>query len=131
MMIISFAWTTKALLAGRKSRTRREWTANYAKRFKVGDLVQVYDKQPRFGGKRVAIIRITGKKYEPVSMMPDSDYEKEGFKFMAENGLKIWDKHPKKAFREWREENGCHYIIDFELVKIFRRRSPTRRWKLR
>lgn len=34
-MIVSFAWTTGAFLAGRKSRTRREWDDAYARRFNV------------------------------------------------------------------------------------------------
>lgn len=35
MNIISFAWTTEALLCGQKSVTRRDWSDNYAAKFHV------------------------------------------------------------------------------------------------
>ncbi|MBW2053822.1 MAG: ASCH domain-containing protein [Deltaproteobacteria bacterium] len=52
MKIVSFAWTTEALLAGRKTVTRRCWNERYAGRFKSGDLVQAYDRNPS-GGRTV------------------------------------------------------------------------------
>lgn len=88
MRIISFAWTTPALLAGRKTCTRREWDANYARRFKAGDLVAAYERSPRTGGKQVATIRLTADPVlEPLSAMPVTDYEAEGFAF--------FDEHPE------------------------------------
>ena len=120
MKIISFAWTTESLLAGEKTRTRREWNDKYASRFKVGDLIQAWSKQPRFGGEKVAIIKINGIKKEEISLMKDEDYYREGFYYMEKNNLKIWDKLPKIAFNEWRNEGGEYWIIDFELVKIIK-----------
>jgi hypothetical protein len=35
-MDLSFAWTTPALIADRKSCTRRDWSADYAARFRDG-----------------------------------------------------------------------------------------------
>jgi hypothetical protein len=35
-MDISFAWTTPALVADRKRCTRRDWSADYAARFREG-----------------------------------------------------------------------------------------------
>ena len=76
MKIISFAWTTPALLAGRKTVTRREWAHSHAKGFQNAQLVQAYDKAPFLGGKRVAIIRLTqAPRLEPISEAPDSDHE--------------------------------------------------------
>lgn len=117
MMIISFAWTTEPLLAGRKTRTRRDWALNHSKKFKVGDLVQAYDKLPIHGGRRVAIIKITGIKHEHISEMPDEDYEKEGFAYMEEQGLTIWGKKIREAFEEWRKDDDYYWVIDFELVE--------------
>ncbi len=117
MKIISFAWTTPALLSGEKTRTRREWNDKYAKQFKVGDLIQAYDKQPRFKGKRVAIIKITSIKKENISLMPKEDYHKEGFAYLEKIGEKIFKKNPKIAFKEWKEEGEDYWVIDFELVK--------------
>ncbi len=117
MKIISFAWTTPALLAGEKTRTRREWSDKYAQRFKVGDLIQAYDKQPRFKGKKVAIIKITGIKKEDISLMPDEDYFKEGFEYLEKINKKIFDQDPKIAFEEWREDGGGYWVIDFEVIE--------------
>lgn len=116
MKIIAFAWTTPPLLSGRKTRTRRKWDDNYAKRFKPGDICQAFDKSPRFKGKRVALIKILSIKKEDIKDMPDEDYEKEGFKYMEEQGMKIWNKPPRQAFEEWRDDGGEYWVVDF--VKI-------------
>jgi hypothetical protein len=85
-------------------------------RFKVGKIVQAYNKSARVGGVRVAFIRILELKKESIALMPDSDYEKEGFKYMEERGLPIWDKDPKEAFQEWRQAGGDYWVVDFELL---------------
>jgi len=118
MKIISFAWTTPSLLARRKTRTRRNWNDKYASRFKVGDLIQAYDKQPRFKGKRIAIIKIIGIKKQNLSEMTSEDFEKEGFKYFEEKGLKIWDREPSDAFNDWAEEDYKVWVIDFEIIKL-------------
>jgi len=123
MKIISFAWTTDSLLKGKKTRTRREWDDKFASRFRVGDLIQAWDKQPRFKGKRVAIIKITGIKKEDISLMPDEDYEKEGFAYIEKQGQSIWGQEPKEAFKEWREDGGDYWVIDFELIEIVREKE--------
>lgn len=117
--IISFAWTTPPLLANRKTRTRRQWDDNYAKSFKMGDVCQAYNRHPRFKGKKVATIKITGKKKEDISLMPDDDYEKEGFKYMEEQGLKVWGKDPRQAFEDWRNDGGIYWVVDFEVLETF------------
>ena len=68
-MIISFAWTTAALLDGRKTVTRREWSDAHAAKFKPGDLVDAYDRSPRFKGKKVGVIRIINIKRSFLSLM--------------------------------------------------------------
>lgn len=118
MKIMSFAWTVPAFLNKRKSRTRREWNDKYASMFKVGDLIQAWDKQPRFKGKRIGTIKITGIKKENISKMPDEDFEKEGFKYFDEEGLPIWDMLPRDAFENWRKEDYDVWVIDFEIIKI-------------
>ncbi len=115
MKNISMAWTKDAFIAGRKSKTRRKWTEKYAQRFKVGDICQVYDRQPRFGGKPIGKIKIVGIGKEPISEMPDTDFEKEGFAYMEENGLKIWGKPPRVAFHDWRQEGGEYWVVEFHI----------------
>jgi uncharacterized protein YqfB (UPF0267 family) len=57
-MIISFAKTTGALLAGKKTVTRRDWPDSHAAKFKPGAVAMAYDKQPMYGGRPVARIEI-------------------------------------------------------------------------
>lgn len=64
MMIISYAWTTEALLRGLKRCSRRDWKDDYAKRFKSGRQYQAYDRNPRVGGERVGIIEMTCDPYK-------------------------------------------------------------------
>lgn len=120
MMIISFAWTTPAFLADRKSVTRRTWFPEYAKRFKPtkkGKICQAYDKNPRFGGRRIGELEVRSLAWEDIKTMPDEDYENEGFKFMEEQGLKIWNKHPWQAFEDWRKEGGWYWVLRFNKIK--------------
>lgn len=113
MMIISFAWTSEAFKAGRKTKTRREWTEDYANRFKIGDICKAYDRQPRFGGKQIGELIVESLTYEDIRLMPDSDYELEGFAYLEEQGLKIWNKHPREAFEDWRNEGGFYWVLHF------------------
>lgn len=119
MKIISFAWTTDALLAGAKTCTRREWSAGYARRFKKGELVQAWDKGPRMGGKQVAIIRLTKAPYrEYMADAPEADFEAEGLKWMAERGLSL-PNHctPYVLWATWKAMNTRLWVIRFEVVK--------------
>lgn len=118
MKIISFAWTSPALLALEKSRTRRAWNDAYASRFKVGDLVQAWDRSPRFGGKQIAIIQVMGLKKENLLLMSENDYVLEGFAYFEKNGLKIRGQDPRVAFDEWKQEGGDLYVLDFRVVSI-------------
>jgi len=79
MKIISFAWTTEALLSGKKIVTRRFWKATHARKFKDGDLVAAYDRNPYNGGKQVAVIRIISTPYrERLKHMTDAEERLEG-----------------------------------------------------
>ena len=115
-MIVSFAWTNGAFLAGRKSRTRREWDDAYARRFKAGDVAQAYDKSPRYGGKKIGEILIKDIRYLNTRDMTEEDYEKEGFAYMEEKGIKIWNKEARRAFEDWKKEAKDYWVIDFERV---------------
>src|SRR4030095_966481 len=126
MKIISFAYTTPALLAGHKTVTRRYWNPRHAASFSPGEIVQAWDKSPRFGGKKVAEIRITAIYQENMIDAPDEDYKKEGFEYMCAEGICL--KHrgkeylPTKAYwRGWKtckEEFQSVWVVRFELIKI-------------
>ena len=117
MRIISFAWTTPALLAGRKTCTRREWDDGYARRFHAGDLIAAYDKSPRSGGKQVATIRLTSNPYKALtSDMPDSDWEAEGFAYLTEIGAKVNGHTPRELWDDWHRRPVTLWVVRFELV---------------
>lgn len=77
-MIISFAWTSKAFLEGTKTMTRRKWRDDYAQRFKLDTVHKAYDKDPRWGGKCIGHILITGLYKQWLHDMPEADLAREG-----------------------------------------------------
>ena len=122
-MIISFAWTSPALLAGSKSCTRREWDAGYAAKFHKGDIVQAWDKSPRFHGKHVADICLrAAPTLEPISTMPSIDYVREGFEWLYHHPQSVDTKRfgafAWEDFEAWRRSGGDFWVVRFELVVI-------------
>lgn len=98
--IISFAWTTAALLAGEKTVSRRDWKDSWAATWHAGDLAAVFDRQPRYGGHQVATIRLTQDPYkESTRDAPDEDYEKEGFAYLSEHAIRVDGLRPDALWR--------------------------------
>lgn len=121
MRIISFAETTPALLAGRKTVTRREWADSWASKFHAGDLVAAYDRSPRARGKHVATIRLTRDPYqEAAELAPSEDFEAEGFGWMTEQGRTLWGHSPLWQWRLWKHQNPVLWVVRFELVERVR-----------
>ena len=136
MKTISFAWTTDALLAGRKTCTCRDWEADYAERFKAGDLIAAYDRSPRFKGKQIATLRLThdATKATLGELYPeDGGYEAEGFAYYDEQiaagntkAVKSLDRnlgiYPGETLRErLDDENRAgwgQWVIRFEVVEF-------------
>ena len=118
MKIISFAQTTPALLAGRKTCTRRQWNPRYAALFHAGDLVQAYDKNPRNGGKPVTIIQLIQAPYLDTHLLT-TDWEAEGFAYMEEHRLTLFNgKTPRQVWEHWREAEALvgYYVVRFKLM---------------
>jgi len=115
-MIVSFAWTAPAFIADRKSVTRREWSFDYAQHFIPGTVHKAYSKQPRFGGKPIGLLEVLCISYENIQDMADEDFEYEGFKYMEEQGLKIWRKEPRVAFDDWRAAEAYYWVLRFEKI---------------
>jgi len=118
MNIISFSWTKDSFLANRKTKTRREWSDDYARKFHVYDCCRAYDKQPRFGGQQIGMIQVRSLAYEDISTMANSDYEFEGFAYLEERGLKIWGKEPRRAFEDWRKKGGWYWVLGFKKLNV-------------
>lgn len=114
MLIISFAWTSGALLAGKKTATRREWDDQYAQlfvnTFYYNATIQAYDKNPRNGGKRIALIRLTKMpQKEPLSAMTMKDIEEEG-------GL--WESVDQFIEGFGGDPDMKVWVVKFEVIKI-------------
>lgn len=120
---ISFAWTTPAIKARRKTVTRRDWDDGYARRFRKGDLVIAYDRLPRNGGKQIALLRLTDDaRYEPDADAPDADYEGEGFDYLCEvYGRRLKDGRDisRSGFETWRRSRLSSWVVRFEIVEVF------------
>jgi hypothetical protein len=116
---ISFAWTTPALLAGKKTVTRRLWDDRFAQRFiwayRNDDPVIAYDKNPRNGGKPVATILLTEEPHkERLGDMPFQDVEAEGGLWLdrADFIAAFLEKNPVCT------EDTQLWVIRFKLIEI-------------
>ena len=130
MKIISFAWTTPALLARRKTVTRRDWVDHHAALFHKGDLIAAYNRQPRFGGHLVATIRLTADAYkESTAKAPPEDFEKEGFAYLDERRLMVAGDTPLEVWESWHESPSDWWVIRFEVVEVVGQCDEGHVWK--
>jgi len=119
--IISFAWTTPALLAGAKTVTRREWDPDYANKWKQRTVGIAYDKNPRFGGKPVGLIELVKDAYlEKLCNAPESDYEAEGLAWLEANGHCIQKMSPKIFWELWKKDSGERWVVRFKILELFK-----------
>ena len=119
MKQISFAWTTPALLAGAKTCTRRDWKDSWARQFHARDRVAAYDRQPRYGGRQVAVIELTQDPYrESTAKAPESDWEAEGFAWLQFNLIKVDGLWPNVLWRAWHVYPQMLWVVRFELVGV-------------
>lgn len=117
MKEISFNWTVTAFLAGVKTVTRRDWKDSYAKTFKKGEFVAAYDKQRRFGGKRIGIIKLTKDPYkQSTAGLTDDDWYEEGMHVLEGEGKLIDGLHPGMFWFRWMAEPKDVWVIHFEMV---------------
>ena len=131
---ISFAWTSPALLPGRKTCTCRDWDDDYARRFRAGDVIAAYDRSPRYQGKQIATLRLThdatfGKLIDVLGGF-DAAYEAEGFAYgdeqvaagnqrmrtSIERNLGV---EPGETLRDWLRQTAMvrEWIVRFEVVE--------------
>jgi uncharacterized protein YqfB (UPF0267 family) len=127
-MLISFAWTTAPLLAGAKTMTWRDWSADFAQRFRPGDQVQAWDKNPRNHGQHVADIRIVSVRCIHADELADEDYAAEGLEWMAQHpeswpktifGEKFRPYHvSRERFDAFRRSGETGYCVRFDQVEV-------------
>jgi hypothetical protein len=117
-MIVSFAWTTPALLAGAKTMSRREWKPEHALRFHRGDVIDAWDKSPRTGkGKPVAKIRLMRDVYaQNTRELTDLDYVREGFTWLTLFGAAEDRTRVQEIWDEWRIAPRVLWVLEFEVL---------------
>lgn len=126
-MILSFGYTTAALLAGVKTVTRRDWKPrtldSYRQALVTGNTVDGYNTSPRVGGTWIAVVKLKGIAVEPISAMPDSDYEAEGFAWLHARGQRPPKSAPfpdfsRGSFDAWRASGATVTVVRFKLVHL-------------
>ncbi len=112
-MIISFAQTIPAVLDQSKTVTRRFWDDGYAKRFSKGTMHDAWDRSPRTrkGKRRGRIIILKDPYKEPLGMMSDEHFEREG-------GKRFW-KNKEEFIEMMGGAEAAPWVIEFELVWAF------------
>lgn len=123
---ISFGWTWPALVAGRKTVTRRKWKDVHASKFKAWDRVECLDKDARAGGKVVALVQLTQDPHFELPLdIGDDEYEAEGFGYFEEHPDKLpaggkWKRMDRAVFEHWRtyEMDPHFWVIRFRLVAV-------------
>ena len=131
MLILSFARTTAALIARRKTVTRREWSDRQFDMFRrklaeamaagePGLMVQAWSASPHRKGKRVAIILVKSVERGRTQDIPKSDWEGEGFAYMVEHGILIdRDLDCAELWDLWRNDQELvTAVIRFDVVSI-------------
>jgi len=123
--IISVAWTTPAVRARVKTRTTRDWDDAYALTFHKGDLVQLWDKNPRSHGKLICMVRLSA---EPVKQMvgflPIGDWAAEGFSYLQEHGFKCNGKTPVELASAWIDDPREAWVIRWEYLNDQTSQTP-------
>jgi len=119
MKIISFASTTPAVQAGRKTRTRRDWSLKHAQSYSAGEIVQAYDKSPRQHGQRFGYIRLTQTPFrQSTALLCEKDWGLEGFDYLAEIGALVFGKRPIDVWNDWHDHPRDMWVVDFEVVEL-------------
>ncbi len=128
-MIVSYAWTTDALLCGDKWVTRRGWAPQTAAKFLPGTSHKAASKVLYAGGEVVGYVRAKSVRLEPLArLIEDPAYGRA--EWLAEGGPWYWrdaaefiaifqpkptkSKKPRKAVTEM-------YRFEFELLYLTKR----------
>ncbi len=117
MKEISFNWTVSAFLSGHKTVTRRDWKDSYAKTFKKGETVAAYDKQRRFGGKKIGLIKLTKDPYkQSTAELTDKDWQAEGMAVLESEGRLLDGLMPSDFWLRWQTEPIDLWVINFRII---------------
>lgn len=119
MLWISFGWTTPAMHAQQKNCTRRNWARRYAAMFDAGqvciwaDTVSFADEKPQ--GR----IRLLEKPYqESTADISESDWEAEGFAYLASIGADVDGQLPRQFWDNWKANPVTLWVVRFAFVEV-------------
>lgn len=117
-MIISFAWTTEAVVMGEKTRTRRAWKPQHAEKFKQGLMVDGWSRIPRVkGAQKICYIEIEREPFiQNTRDLNDEDWKREGLQYMYMNNILIAGKPATQFFHDWKLAEINLYVVDFKLL---------------
>jgi len=119
--LISFTWTTPALLAGQKIMIRRDGVKDDFVGFLSGQFVWAYDYPPRYGGNPIAALHLLDDpNIESTSELSDHDYVDEGYAFMEIFPFLIPERiRPlRKHFQTYQSIDYPLWVIRFEVVEL-------------
>lgn len=118
MRIISFAWTTPALLAAEKTVTRRAWKDAYALTFRAGERLQAWNASPRTGkGRQVGVVELTADPVkQSTARLPDSEWVAEGFACIFRIGQPDACNRALAIWNEWMHHPRDLWVVRFRLV---------------
>ena len=123
-MILSFAWTTPAVVLGKKDTTRRDWSpktiAMARKIMAQGGTFDAWDKSPRFGGKPIGTVRILELiENEDSKMLAESEWEREGFHVLQALNARIGKRGAIEVWQFWKHDNETpQTALRFEVVSL-------------
>lgn len=115
-MIVSFCYTSKALVAGAKTVTRRWWSDKHARWFQPGRVFDAYNRLPRVkGARKIAECRVVS--CERTGDFPDADIAAEGFDYLAALGITA----PLEDVYRWREYCRLRppFVLRFDVIDTF------------
>jgi hypothetical protein len=132
MLALSFGWTWPAFVARQKTVTRRLWKPRHLEMFRKAYRDKAYveglDKVFHAGGKRIGtLLLIQEPRVENIRLMPDDDYQREGFAYMSKHPCLIptgaksepWYPCTFKAFKFWRETGVDLVVVRFITMEIY------------
>jgi len=117
-VIVSFSWTSSALLAGAKVVTRRDWDPVHAEHYRAGQLVDAWDRLPRVkGAKRIGTIRVSRPPYRQSSdQTTPEDFHREGFAWLQRYGTTDDVVRVSEIWAGWHQHPAQLFVLEFDLV---------------
>lgn len=128
-MIISFGWTSPALLAGEKSETRREWNRVYLQRmvrhYRQGrTILDAWNTSPRNvradprPGKIATVMLTDEPRIETIETADGGTWAREGFEYLTLHGFRLDGLTPMELWSQWVENDPPLTVVRFKVIDL-------------